>query len=65
MEGYPFTWERSRGEPNWVEERLDRALATREWLNNFENAVIHNLNTNAVIQNFNTNTVCLIIQRFY
>lgn len=24
MEGHPFTWEKSRGTPRWVEERLDR-----------------------------------------
>uniref|UniRef100_A0A803NW40 Endonuclease/exonuclease/phosphatase domain-containing protein n=1 Tax=Cannabis sativa TaxID=3483 RepID=A0A803NW40_CANSA len=24
--GYPFTWERNRGEANWIEVRLDRAL---------------------------------------
>ena len=31
MSGYPFTWERSRGCANWVEEKLDRALAYDEW----------------------------------
>ena len=28
VEGYPFIWERRRGFPDWIEERLDRALAT-------------------------------------
>lgn len=28
MEGYPFTWERSSGSLNRVEEKLDRGLAT-------------------------------------
>ncbi|XP_031104441.1 uncharacterized protein LOC116007924 [Ipomoea triloba] len=28
MQGNRFTWERGRGTDNWVEERLDRAVAT-------------------------------------
>lgn len=28
MEGYQFMWERLRGNENWVEERLDRVLAS-------------------------------------
>ena len=35
MEGYQFTWERSRGTEAWVEECLDRALATTSWWNLF------------------------------
>ena len=30
MSGYPFTWECTRGCANWVEEKLDRALASDE-----------------------------------
>lgn len=26
-----FTWEKSIGKHNWVQERLDRALATQRW----------------------------------
>ncbi|MCI26034.1 endonuclease/exonuclease/phosphatase family protein [Trifolium medium] len=28
LQGYPFTWIWRRGEPDMVEEKLDRALAT-------------------------------------
>lgn len=38
LQGYPFTWGRSRGTENAVEERLDRALVTNSWLNLFPNA---------------------------
>ncbi|XP_031101874.1 uncharacterized protein LOC116005777 [Ipomoea triloba] len=31
MEGYLSTWERGRGTDAWVEERLDRVLATDAW----------------------------------
>lgn len=43
MIGYRFTWERSRGSPQWVEERLDRALASQSWLSLFDNVVVENL----------------------
>lgn len=33
--GGKFTWEKSKGTPDWVRERLDRAFATREWWQNF------------------------------
>lgn len=29
--GEKFTWERSRGQHNWVQERLDRGLANQGW----------------------------------
>ena len=28
MQGYQFTWERLRGTPDWIKERLDRAMAS-------------------------------------
>ncbi|XP_019154286.1 PREDICTED: uncharacterized protein LOC109150756 [Ipomoea nil] len=31
MEGYPYTLERREGTEDWVEERLDRVVATMEW----------------------------------
>lgn len=43
MEGHPFTWERSRGTLRWVEERLDRACATDNWLNMFQSYKLINL----------------------
>ncbi|VFR00567.1 unnamed protein product [Cuscuta campestris] len=30
--GYPFTWERGKGTETWVEERLDRVVATGNWV---------------------------------
>jgi hypothetical protein len=30
LDGYPFTWVKSRGKPHMIEERLDRAMATTE-----------------------------------
>ncbi|XP_074352252.1 uncharacterized protein LOC141691411 [Apium graveolens] len=31
LKGGEFTWEKSKGTPNWVRERLDRAFATNSW----------------------------------
>ncbi|GAU48556.1 hypothetical protein TSUD_405720 [Trifolium subterraneum] len=39
LEGYPFTWIKSRGTPHVIEERLDRAMASTSWLNLFPNLV--------------------------
>ena len=35
LQGGNFTWEKSRGKPEWVKERLDRCFATQEWWNLF------------------------------
>ncbi|KAK2445306.1 hypothetical protein QL285_016251 [Trifolium repens] len=35
MEGHPFTWTKGRRALNPTEERLDRALATQSWLDEF------------------------------
>lgn len=35
LHGGRFTWEKSRGSPDWVKERLDRDFATRTWLHMF------------------------------
>ena len=43
MDGYPFTWERSRGIADWVEERLDRVFASTEWLNRFTRVKVTSL----------------------
>ena len=45
MEGYPFTWEKSRGAFNWIEERLDRAMSTQRWSTLFDTACVYNLET--------------------
>ncbi|XP_060960190.1 uncharacterized protein LOC115703873 [Cannabis sativa] len=41
--GYPYTWERSRGKPEWVEVRIDRALVNQSWLDFFPLAKLFNL----------------------
>lgn len=38
--GEKFTWEKSRGRCNWVQERLDRGLASQSWCNLFPQAEI-------------------------
>ncbi|KAK2388712.1 hypothetical protein QL285_062362 [Trifolium repens] len=45
LEGYPFTWTKSRGSPNIIEERLDRAMANSMWMMNYPNAKLLNLIT--------------------
>ncbi|PNX65717.1 endonuclease/exonuclease/phosphatase family protein, partial [Trifolium pratense] len=37
LEGYPFTWIKSRGTPHVIEERFDRAMASASWLHLFSN----------------------------
>lgn len=36
--GEKYTWEKFRGQPNWVQERLDRAFANQLWCNLFPQA---------------------------
>ncbi|KAH9779368.1 reverse transcriptase domain-containing protein [Citrus sinensis] len=43
MVGYPFTWERCRGSDDWVEECLDRVLASNSWIHLFPNAKVCSL----------------------
>lgn len=38
FDGYQYTWERSRGTPNWVEAKLDRVLASDSWSEQFNEA---------------------------
>ena len=38
MDDYQYTWERFRGTVDWVEERLDRALAFSAWISLFPRA---------------------------
>lgn len=38
MEGYNFTWERSRGTPRWVEAKLNQVLDSNEQSELFRNA---------------------------
>ncbi|KAK2390980.1 hypothetical protein QL285_064484 [Trifolium repens] len=43
LEGYPFTWVKSSGTDHMIEERLDRALASSDWLTKFPNAKLRNI----------------------
>jgi hypothetical protein len=43
LEGYPFTWIKSRGQTNVIEERLDRAMATSLWLLMYLEVKLQNL----------------------
>lgn len=43
LQGYPFTWERGHGTDNWVEIRLDRAVASSSWLSVFKDAKLTNI----------------------
>lgn len=38
--GEKYTWERSRGTNEWIQERLDRGLATQEWCSLFPSAEV-------------------------
>lgn len=38
FEGHQFTWERSRGKPEWVQEKLDRILVSDDWREKFGGA---------------------------
>ena len=43
MIGYQYTWENGRDEAGWIEERLDRALATNAWMSAFQLEKVLNL----------------------
>lgn len=43
MEGYQFTWERGRGTSNWIEVRLDRALVSSNFIQQFSEMKLTNL----------------------
>lgn len=43
LEGYPFTWWKSRGVAREVEERLDRAMANQHWLQFFPEVKLTNI----------------------
>jgi hypothetical protein len=45
LEGYPYTWIKSRGSPAVVEERLDRAMANSKWLMTYPGVKLLNLLT--------------------
>ncbi|KAM6545103.1 hypothetical protein CsatB_025839 [Cannabis sativa] len=41
--GYPFTWEKGRNSNDWIEERLDKALVTNDWLSIFPMPILYNM----------------------
>ncbi|MCH80176.1 hypothetical protein A2U01_0000939, partial [Trifolium medium] len=43
LEGHRFTWIKSRGTPHVIEERLDRAMASSDWLALFPEVKLINL----------------------
>jgi hypothetical protein len=43
LEGYPFTCVKSSGSERMIEERLDRALVSADWLSIFPNAKLRNI----------------------
>ncbi|XP_019176759.1 PREDICTED: uncharacterized protein LOC109172055 [Ipomoea nil] len=46
MTGGRFTWVKGRGTVAWVEERLDRAVATTDWLELHDGARVENIYSN-------------------
>ncbi|XP_019171492.1 PREDICTED: uncharacterized protein LOC109167042 [Ipomoea nil] len=45
MMGYPFTWEKGKGTPNWIEERLDKVLTSQSWRDIVPDASVQNILT--------------------
>jgi hypothetical protein len=45
LDGYPFTWIKSRGSSHVIEERLDRAFANTNWLMLYPEVRLQNLLT--------------------
>jgi endonuclease/exonuclease/phosphatase family metal-dependent hydrolase len=45
LEGYPYTWIKSRGSSDVIEERLDRAMANSQWLATYTGVKLVNLLT--------------------
>ncbi|XP_019190614.1 PREDICTED: uncharacterized protein LOC109185072 [Ipomoea nil] len=45
MMGYPFTWEKGKGTPNWIEERLDKVLTSQRWREIVPDASVQNILT--------------------
>ncbi|XP_019179272.1 PREDICTED: uncharacterized protein LOC109174493 [Ipomoea nil] len=45
MTGYPFTWQKGKGTPNWIEERLDKVLTTQGWRDLVPDASVLNILT--------------------
>ncbi|XP_019179571.1 PREDICTED: uncharacterized protein LOC109174786 [Ipomoea nil] len=69
MVGGRFTWERGHGADEWMEERLDRAVATVEWTDMFEDVLVRNLHTlssdhNAIFVDVNPRLIRTALRKF-
>ncbi|XP_019164323.1 PREDICTED: uncharacterized protein LOC109160491 [Ipomoea nil] len=69
MTGGRFTWVSGRGTDAWVEERLDRAVATVEWLEMYDEAEVRNIYTNssdhfAILVDLHTEPVRTALRKF-
>ncbi|KAM6555383.1 hypothetical protein CsatB_002402 [Cannabis sativa] len=42
MNGHPFTWEKSKDTPQWIEAKLDRTMVNHDWLIKFPDAKLFN-----------------------
>jgi hypothetical protein len=45
LEGYPYTWTKSRGSATLIEERLDRSMANPQWLTTYPGVKLVNFLT--------------------
>ncbi|XP_060968346.1 uncharacterized protein LOC133035920 [Cannabis sativa] len=43
LNGHPYTWEKSRDTPQWIEAKLDRTMVNHDWLLKFPNAKLFNM----------------------
>ncbi|XP_050233473.1 uncharacterized protein LOC126681962 [Mercurialis annua] len=57
--GYKFTWHRGRNEVGRIEERLDRALCSTEWIELFPDAIVENNASGPTIKQFRFSNVWL------
>ncbi|KAH7839880.1 hypothetical protein Vadar_009914 [Vaccinium darrowii] len=55
--GYPFTWRNNREGEGYIQERLDRALATQSWRTKFAQATVEHID--AVGSDHNALLLCL------
>ncbi|XP_019194880.1 PREDICTED: uncharacterized protein LOC109188706 [Ipomoea nil] len=69
MEGHEFTWEKGKGSARWVQEWLDRVVATTDWCAMFSEALVRNLITvnsdhSAIILDLEVRPVRRVTRRF-
>ncbi|XP_060960654.1 uncharacterized protein LOC133031222 [Cannabis sativa] len=69
LRGYPYTWERGRNTGQLAEIRLDKALATQQWLDIFHEVTLTNLDFSCsdhtpIILDFNNDSHGKIVHHF-